>query len=50
MWAGHDGDLKRDGKLLELECSSCHRHLYEDPAKFPFRDAEPETGAPNTGI
>jgi hypothetical protein len=34
------GDLKRDGKLLELECSHCHRHLYEDPAKFPLDDAD----------
>jgi hypothetical protein len=38
------GDLKRAGKLLELECAACHRHLYEDPAKFPFDDAEPVPG------
>ncbi len=35
------GDLKRDRKPLEIECSSCHRHLYEEPSRFPFRDAEP---------
>jgi hypothetical protein len=34
------GDLRRQGTLLELECSHCHRHLYENPSKFPFSDSE----------
>ena len=38
------GDLKRDGALLELLCSNCNRHLYEEPAKFPFRDSDPVPG------
>jgi hypothetical protein len=38
------GDLKRGYTLLELECAACHRHVYEDPGKFPFDDAEPAPG------
>jgi hypothetical protein len=26
------GDLKREGRLLEIGCMACNRHLYVDPA------------------
>lgn len=41
------GDLKRTGKLLELACMGCARHLYIDPASLPLPDVlpVPETAA-----
>ena len=35
------GDLKIAGKLLELGCMGCSRHLYVDPASLPLPDGLP---------
>ena len=35
------GDLKRDGKLLEIGCLGCGRHLYVDPAGAGLPDDLP---------
>ena len=41
------GDLKRAGKLLEIGCLGCGRHLYVDPAgvDLPDRLPVPQTAA-----
>ena len=35
------GDLRREGKLLEVWCSSCRRIAYVDPKELPLPDAQP---------
>lgn len=34
-------DLKRDGKLLEIGCMGCNRHVYIDPASIALPDNQP---------
>jgi hypothetical protein len=38
-------DLKRDGKLLEIGCLACSRHLYVDPASVGLPDHQPVPSA-----
>jgi hypothetical protein len=35
------GDLRREGKLLEIGCMACNRHLYLDPASIDLPDHQP---------